>query len=316
MKRTALVVMLVSLFGNAACKQAPPTPKVSSNAESAGVAVDPWQKTAPKVDPLKHPLFWSIAKDGKTTYALGTIHRGIDAEERLPRVVWEKFDAAPRFAMETDVNDAAITGIGKRDSGTLHEDLGPEYYKKLVDLITIEQGSAIAHNLDQFKPMIPATLLSMRGLPPTPAMDGVLLGRASNQKKPVIYLEPASKQVAILEKWMDVRVLKMILDDPDKGLAISKRMLDAYIAGDESKIVSISDSEKADALAHGFTAKEYDEEMEEMLFQRNASWIEPIEKLHAAGGGFIAVGALHLVGKRSVLDLLAAKGYVVTRVAP
>jgi uncharacterized protein YbaP (TraB family) len=38
--------------------------------------------------------------------------------------------------------------------------------------------------------------------------------------------------------------------------------------------------------------------------------------LHAAGGGFVAVGALHLVGPRSVLDVLAHRGYRVTRLAP
>jgi uncharacterized protein YbaP (TraB family) len=38
--------------------------------------------------------------------------------------------------------------------------------------------------------------------------------------------------------------------------------------------------------------------------------------MHAAGGGFVAVGVLHLVGPRSVADLLGRKGYKVTRVAP
>jgi len=61
---------------------------------------------------------------------------------------------------------------------------------------------------------------------------------------------------------------------------------------------------------------EYDREMDDLLYGRNASWIAPIEQLHAAGGGFVAVGALHLLGPRSVLDLLAHRGYRVTRVAP
>ena len=41
-----------------------------------------------------------------------------------------------------------------------------------------------------------------------------------------------------------------------------------------------------------------------------------IEGVHTEGGGFIAVGALHLVGPHSVLDLLGQKGYRVTRLAP
>ena len=66
--------------------------------------------------------------------------------------------------------------------------------------------------------------------------------------------------------------------------------------------------ERDDALHHGYTADEYDREMREMLYDRNASWIAAIEQLHAAGGGFVAVGALHLLGPHSVLALLAAHG--------
>jgi uncharacterized protein YbaP (TraB family) len=314
-KRNVFVVMLASLVGTGACKQAPPTPSQvtqSTHEDSAATKVDPWQKTARKRDPLKHPLFWSITKDGKTTYALGTMHIGVDAETQLPQLVWDKLDKAKRFAMETDLGDPSLAGMGKRTSGTLHDDLGPVYWQKLQDLITPE----MARGVDHMKPMIPATLLSLRGLPSTPPMDGVLLGRATNQKKELVYLEAASKQAVVLEKWMDLRVLKMMLDDPDKGITTSKKMLAAYIEGDEAKIVEISDSEKADALTHGFTAAEYDAEMADILYDRNASWIEPIEKLHAAGDAFIAVGALHLLGKRSVLDLLAAKGYIVTRLVP
>ncbi len=330
MKRSSLrsvtVTSLVALFGAGACKQAEPTSKrdvsngsaVESKPTGSGSAAiaapDPWLKTAPKQkDPLKRPLLWSISKDGKTSYALGTMHIGVDAELRLPQIVWDKLDAAPRFAMETNLNDPTLAGMGKRTAGgTLHDELGPDYWKKLQTIV----GPAMANGIDSMKPMIAATLLSLRGLPTTPPMDGVLHGRALNQKKEIIFLEQASAEAAILEKWMDIRMLKMMLDDPDKGTQSSKDMLAAYVGGDEAKIVALSDEQKADALAHGFTAKEYDESMEDLLYHRNASWIDAIEKMHAAGGGFMAVGALHLVGKRSVLDLLAAKGYKIERVTP
>ena len=46
-----------------------------------------------------------------TTYALGTIHLGVDPESRLPPVVWDKLDAARAFAMETDLSDPVLTKI-------------------------------------------------------------------------------------------------------------------------------------------------------------------------------------------------------------
>ena len=73
---------------------------------------------------------------------------------------------------------------------------------------------------------------------------------------------------------------------------------------------------KPDAKAAGFTDAEIDQENEDMLYARNASWIEPLLALHAKGNAFVAVGAAHLIGKRSVLELLAAKGFKITRLPP
>src|SRR5207253_6683848 len=60
-------------LGNAIGGQAKPTPP------AAAPSADPWsaQKPAQK-DPLPHPLFWAVEKDGKTTYFLGTMHAGVD----------------------------------------------------------------------------------------------------------------------------------------------------------------------------------------------------------------------------------------------
>jgi hypothetical protein len=334
MKRTAFVVTLLALTGIACKKSAspqvsqtepavekaptatPPTAPATPSATPAAGASDPWTKStavAGKRDPLKRPLLWSVAKGGKTTYILGTMHMGIDAEARLPQIVWDKLDAAPVFAMETDLTDPTMIGIGQRkNGGTLQADLGPVYWKKLEALI----DAPVLQGLNKMSPMMAALMLTLRGLPQTPPMDGILLGRAQNQKKQIVYLEPASKQRAILEKWMDVRVLKMMLDDPDKGIEMSKNMLEAYASGDETKMLELAESQKQSQLSHGFTEAEYNQSMEDMLFKRNASWIDAIEKIHAQGNGFVAVGALHLVGKRSVLDLLAGKGYTVARVTP
>jgi uncharacterized protein YbaP (TraB family) len=107
----------------------------------------------------------------------------------------------------------------------------------------------------------------------------------------------------------------MMLDQLARTEQHARAMLDAYVAGDESKILAISAGERDHALAHGYTVAEYDQEMQELLYDRNASWITAIEQLHADGGGFVAVGAMHLVGPRSVLDLLGRNGYRITRLA-
>ncbi len=299
----ALLVASLAVVG---CKrtEAPPAP--------ATAAADPWSKPAAQKDPLKRPLLWSAERDGKTTYFLGTMHMGVDPEARLPEIVWTKLDTARTFAMETDLSGATQLDVKRHDGGTLHHDLGDAYWKKLEGAL----GAPVASELDTMKPMIPATMLSMRGLPETPAMDSVLLGRATNEHKAIVYLEPLETQTTLLDKWMNARALEEMLDDLQANEQHSKDMLAAYVAGDDQKILTLSDAERTDFKRHGHSDHEFDTQMDDLLYNRNASWIAPIEKLHADGGGFVAVGAMHLIGKRSVLDLLAQRGYKVTRLTP
>src|ERR1700754_683478 len=140
MKRSfAVLALLVSVFGagisTSACKSGhesataptsasmppldpPPAPGSSANAPT------------PK-DPLPHPLFWSVEKGGKKTYVLGTMHIGIDADNRLPLYVWCRLHAAPTFAMEADLDDAAAVDALRPTPTSLRAQIGDDYWKKL-----------------------------------------------------------------------------------------------------------------------------------------------------------------------------------------
>ncbi|MDQ3341371.1 MAG: TraB/GumN family protein [Myxococcota bacterium] len=323
MKRgLALVVMMVSLVGTSCRKTerspekvpAPPPAKVegSGSSGSAAAAPDPWKQEASKKDPLKAIFFWTIEKDGKATYLLGTMHMGIEPETRLPQIVWDKLDAAKTFAMEADLSDPKLGATMIRTSGSLEDDLGKEYWAKLEKAL----GPQMAAQMSQMTPMGAAAMMALKDLPKTAPMDGVLLGRAINQKKAIVYLEEGALQAQILAKHMGVKALKMMIDNYEKGAAQTKAMLDAYSAGDPDAILKITDDQKVDSMKHGFTKAEYDEQMEDILYKRNASWIEAIEKMHTEGNAFVAVGALHLIGPRSVLEMLEKKGYKVTRLTP
>ncbi len=305
--RLGLLVTMVALAGSAACKKAPEP----GAQPAAPPASDPWQSAAPAKDPLPRPFLWKAERGGTTTYLFGTMHVGVDAESRLPQLVWASLEAAPSFAVEIDVTDPAIVHIGARASGTLREELGPEYWRKLELAITPQIAQALVHK----SAMIPASMLATRGLPQTLPMDGSLLARAQSRGKKVVYLEPAARQAAILEKHLGARALRLMLDDLAKIERQSGQLLAAYVAGDEAKVTAIIDEQRRDALASGYTEAEHDESMEDLLYRRNASWIAPIEKMHDAGGAFIAVGAMHLIGPRSVLELLRKKGFTISRVS-
>ena len=307
-------IALLALAAMAGCQRDRAPAPASAPAPPSSAQPDPWASAPIKKDPLPRPLLWSIEKDGHTSYALGTIHIGVDPEARLPDLVWQKLDHAPTFAMETDLSDPSLAKemSSRLDGRTLHDDLGDAYWHKLEHAL----GAATAQQMNRMPPTIPATLLSTRGMPATEPMDGVLLARAQRAHEAIVYLEPAAKQVGLLVKWMDVRALEQMLDDLDEDQRNQKDLLAAYIAGDDAKMVALSDDERAEWKKAGRSDAEYDQMMKEMLYERNASWIPAIEQLHRDGGGFIAVGAMHLIGKGSVLDLLAQRGYKVTRLTP
>ena len=254
------------------------------------------------------PLLWSAQKDGRTTYLLGTMHVGFNAEKQLPRWVWDKVGSATALAVETDITNPKLMTAGVRhDGSSLRAELGEAYWKKLV--AELGDGSAI----DRMTAASAATLLQTKGMPAAMPMDLMLLGEAESAKKKVVFLEDASLQLAVLEKWMDVRALKQMLDQLTKGKQASRDLLAAYIAGDAGKLEKLGEG-REDFLAAGRTVAEYDQMMEDLLYRRNASWIDAIEKLHREDSALVAVGAMHLLGKRSVLELLQARGYTITRV--
>ena len=325
MKRVVVFAALLAALG--ACDRAPPSgdrpggapggpatvhPAGSGSAGSSGSAAGSGSAVAPARTPIARPLLWAVEKAGRTTYFFGTMHVGIDAATQLPPIVWATLHGAPVFAMEANLEDPHIAEMIKPTDSSLHAALGEAYWKQLEDAL----GATVAAAVDKMPPMIPATLLTLKGLPPTLPMDKALATRATDEHKPIVFLEPAARQIELLGKWMDIKAIKLILDELPDAQQRAHAMLEAYAAGDERQIIATNDADRIDALHHGYTKAEYDREMTDLLYDRNASWIPELEQLHAAGGGFVAVGALHLIGPRSVLDLLAHKGYKVTRLAP
>jgi uncharacterized protein YbaP (TraB family) len=145
--------------------------------------------------------------------------------------VWSKLDAAKAFAMETDLSDPAVLKLPIRASGTLHDDLGDDYWKKLEAAVT----PGLARQIDRMKPLVAVAQLSLRGLPATAPMDSTLLDHARRDHKSIVYLEPASSEAAILEKWMNARMLKEMLDDLAETDQVTKDMLAAYLTGDDER---------------------------------------------------------------------------------
>lgn len=311
-----VLVTLLALAAAVGCKSKPskpapeptptPTPVAIADAAPAGSgsALDP--PPAPG-GAITRPFFYKVEKDGKTSYLMGTWHLGVDAEKQLPKAVWDAFATAKAFAMEVDPSDPAGLTIFKRTDGkTLEDELGPEYWAKL---------EALAPNAAMMKPMkasAAVVLLQFKDMPQTTPMDLAFVTKAKDAKKQLSFLETVTLQMKAIDKWVDVRLLKQTIDDYDGTRAMLDDALTAYMSGDDAALVSLLLDKPAMKKA-GFTDAEIDQAQAEMIYDRNAAWIPKLDALFTAGDAFVAVGAGHLIGPKSVVELLTAKGYKITR---
>jgi uncharacterized protein YbaP (TraB family) len=259
---------------------------------------------------LTRPFFFHATKAGMANlWLFGTIHLGV-APDAIPDATLAALDKSERFAMEADINDPSLLAdIMRTDGKKLSDELGPETWHKFACAI----GPSTAARLENMKASTAATLLDVQGMAITQPMDMFLLMRAKKDGKGIVFLETAKKQLAILDKWMDARAIKEGVEDLDEGKQKNLELIADYVAGDEAKSIEMS-KDDSDFVKEGRTHEEFGQFMKELLFDRNASWIDEIEDMAKKGDAFVAVGALHLLGDGSVVDLLEKKGWKIERV--
>ncbi len=107
---------------------------------------------------------------------------------------------------------------------------------------------------------------------------------------------PTDSQVAFL--------MESVSMSPDSTAAMFAGMVDAWNAGDDDALAAL--------LTDGFSRPEM---VEALLVTRNRAWIPQIESLLAREGenALVVVGAGHLVGAGSVVEMLREAGYTVER---
>ena len=292
-------------------------PSASALAESLVRSVPATQPSAdtpaaeaPDADPaIRAPFFWEVTGPNGPSWLLGTVHVDVRARE-LPPIVHTRLEQATVAVFEADVRTldpfAALAMAQYGAEGSLLDVLSPAQ----VEQLGVQIGNTIPKSmLVQFRPWFIMTLQLNAIAPPGTPLDMELVEAALERETPLAFLETWQQQLgalqAVPEAYM-VDTVKHMLVDEAAAVTELDALLAAYRAGDAAAVEAI--------VLNPEELERSPEFFEGMMYARNEAWIPALLTRIEAGGAFVAVGVGHLIGERSVVDLLRAQGYAVERV--
>lgn len=278
----------------------------------------PEQVQAAQRDARDRGFLWRITKQGRSSYLFGTLHLG-----KLPWIfpgpqLRDALTATDTLALEIDLTDAALLR-NPPAAATAPMPLSDALRARLTRQIAAACVPEPA--LQRLNPLMQAitlTVLSARweGLDAGFAQEIVLATAARAQQRPIVSLESAQSQLAVLlpaDPADAQRLLDQALEQLEKGRArpLLRRLADAWAEGRFSEIEDYARwCECADTPQDRAFLRRLNDE-------RNAPMAERIDRLHGDGKRvLVAVGALHMTGEQGLPRLMAARGYTVERLVP
>nr|WP_321439733.1 TraB/GumN family protein [uncultured Hyphomonas sp.] len=264
------------------------------------------------------PAVWTLADEDTTIYIMGTVHllrpdldwrsEEIDtALDEADTLVFEADVSSPQAASEMMdfVSKHALFTDGRQLTSLLDEGETAEL-KAALDYLGFPLGA-----METFRPWYAAVNLSVLqmqkdGFDPSAGVEQVLEREGKAADKNFAYLETIEEQLGRFANLPDDEQVDFLVSSAE-SVEEGSEMLDVLV------------SEWEDGDVNGLAALMSNPEMmgseaiyDALLKDRNEDWVPKIEAmLDAPGTVLIAVGAGHLAGEDSVIELLRAEGHEV-----
>ena len=265
-------------------------------------------------------VLWSVAGQHNTVYLLGSIHVLRPDDGGLPRPAEAAYEDAEQLVMEIDMDDVAATDPAAMlqtmqrtallpDGQTLRDVLGADY--AAINARAQQTGIDLAA-LDPFAPWFVAITLfqvelAKRGFSPELGIEQTLAARAGRDHKPIQGLETADEQFAVMASLplaQQKRFLMMTLEESEQIDEQLDELLKAWRTGDTATLARVLTAEFDD----------FPELYRPLTEDRNRAWVDKlVDLLDDRDDYLVVVGALHLVGRHSVVELLEQRGYEVVQ---
>jgi uncharacterized protein YbaP (TraB family) len=265
--------------------------------------------SAPAASPV-----WAIRGAHNTVYLAGSIHLLRAADATLPAAFTQAYAGATRLVMEVDLpkldaDEMARTLIehARLPAGTtLEQQLGAARFYR-VSAAATALGLPDA-TLERDTPwMVGLQLTELEyvhlGFDPQQGVEGQLVRRALVDHKPTAGLESFGDELGVfaaLSRGEQLRFLDMALADLDDAESDTQAVLEAWRRGDARRLAAL--------LAREY--RTFPTLYRALVTERNRRWLPQIEALlQQHEDCLVVVGALHLVGRGGLLELLHGDGF-------
>jgi uncharacterized protein len=266
---------------------------------------------------LAAPALWEVRDGDSAIWIFGSFHVLPPDIEWRTELFDNVLDEADKVIFEADVGGAATAELGAKAfargiymDGTLLTDvLNDPTEQRLRDIATtinLPIGTVLA-----MRPWFAANTISIAAmaaegfsvqgveyvLQPELAADRQGFLETGDQQLDVLAGAPDDEQIAMLESTLaEMHNLPKLMD----------KMLDNWVEGTPDQLADLFLMEMG-----GFEAAF----MDRLIYARNKNWIAPLEgMLDSNEENLVIVGAAHLIGDGSVLDLLDKAGYQIERI--
>ncbi|MFZ6741875.1 TraB/GumN family protein [Undibacterium sp. JH2W] len=282
-----------------------------------GLAVAASHAFAQTETPAKGVL-WEVKSEKNTAYLFGSIHLAKASFYPLPEAVETAYKQADILVVEVDTTDAkASEKVMPFFTYAAPDKLENHIKKSTWESLQSMVGPA-ATQFQSLKPTIVATALSIgvfrqQGYDASKGVDLHYVLRAKQDKKEIVELESTAFQASVLGSLPDEdadAMLAQTLEGLKSGdtLRETAGMISAWKSGDVEGLAKIlQDAANKDAGSKKL--------MKLLLDDRNQGMTKKILDLQEQGKKlFIVVGAGHLSGANSIIELLEKQGLEVKQI--
>jgi uncharacterized protein YbaP (TraB family) len=273
-------------------------------------------------------ILWRIERDGRpASYLFGTVHLTDERVTKLSPAVETALGESKTVALEvSDLSEKATTSVIAKstplvmftDGQRLDKLLSSTEYETVKAIIT--RSGMPADLAALFKPWIVTMILSVSDCERAKVQKGdrvldmELAEIGAKRGLKVVGLETIPEQLKALASVPQSEQLKMLrtsLKFANRTNDVMETLVQLY---QHRKISAAMPFQIAMAREAGIGDDVFAGFQQKLLVERNARMEQAAAPLLEQGGVFIAVGALHLPGKKGLVALLREAGYTVTAI--